>query len=714
MNRFYFIFFLWLSNYCIAQNQKCYYVSASGKDSYAGTIEKPFATIQKARDAIRQEKKNDNNASFVVYIRKGNYFIHKSIAFDSTDNGTSSAPVIYTSYNNEDVRIHGGIIIPVSKATAIKGTKILERLNPSARGKVLQINLSALGIKNYGTIYPKGFGRAYTPSAMELFCNHKDMKLARWPNDSLVPTGKVIDPGSIPRNGDHSQRGGKFRYTIDRPSRWAKAKDFWISGFFKYGYADDAVKVAKLDTVNKTITTAQETMYGFESGKIFQRWFAFNLLEEIDEPGEYYIDRSAGILYFYPPSENLETIELSVIEDPLVVFENASYISFKNLVFECARGMAVYIEKGKGVVIDSCTFRNLGMMAVCIGKGVEPYAQLQFGGESKPASKMVGSLYSYIYDNTVLDREAGNNHVISNCKIYNTGSGGIILGGGNRLTLESGNNLVYNCAIRNFNRIDRSYKAGINIDGVGNIIRNCEIYNCPSSAILMHGNNHLIEYNNIHDAVTDGDDMGAIYYGRDPSELGNKIQYNFFHHIGNQHGIIMAVYHDDGACGTEVTGNIFYKAGSRTVMIGGGNDNRYYNNIFIDCPLAFHLDNRLMGWAKSMIEKNGLFEKRLNVVNYKQPPYSVAYPSIVNYFEDNLSVPKRNFIDKNVFVNVKMIHNGRPEWSYVGKNVMLCGKDDFVDFDNMNFELKESSEVFKLLPDFKPVPFDKIGCKLEK
>jgi hypothetical protein len=175
--------------------------------------------------------------------------------------------------------------------------------------------------------------------------------------------------------------------------------------------------------------------------------------------------------------------------------------------------------------------------------------------------------------------------------------------------------------------------------------------------------------------------------------------------------MIMAVYHDDGACGMEVTGNIFYKAGSRTIMIGGGNDNVYRNNIFIDCPLAFHLDNRLQGWAKSSLDKDGIFEKRLAAVNYKQAPYSTAYPKLSNYFEDTPGLPKRNFIDNNIFVDVKMIHNGNPAWSYIGKCYTACGDPGFVDADKLNFELKPESEVFKLLPGFKAIPFCKIGLQ---
>jgi hypothetical protein len=537
--------------------------------------------------------------------------------------------------------------------------------------------------------------------------------LSLWPNDSLVKTGKVLDPGSIPRNGDYSNRGGKFMFDQLRPQRWSAAKDIWISGFFKYGYADDAVRIANLDLTNRTITTAQPHMYGFESGKIFQAWYAFNLFEEIDQPGEYYVDRENGILYFYPPADTLANIELSVLEAPLVIMVNASHVRFRNIIFEGSRGIGLYIERGTSNTIENCVFRNLGLVGILIGKGIRPYKNLQHGGVGEPASGIIGSLYSHFYDNTVMDRQAGTNHLITRCHIYNTGSGGVILGGGNRLTLEKGNNRVENCRIHDFNRLDRSYKSGVNIDGVGNIIRNCEIYNCPGSAILLQGNDHLIEYNNIHHAVTDGDDMGAIYYGRNPSELGNKVKYNFFHHIGNEHGSIMAVYHDDGACGMEVTSNVFYKAGSKAVMIGGGNDNVYRNNIFVDCPIAFHIDNRLLGWASGFIKRNDLFEKRLQAVNYQQAPYATAYPSIVNYFDDKTGWPKRNFIEDNVLIDVKLITNGRAEYSNIGRNLILTGDPGFVDYKKMNFELLPDSEIFKLLPAFKKIPFEKIGIQAD-
>lgn len=697
-----------------SQNGKQLFISPSGNDKGNGTFDRPFATLEKARKTVRRILQNEKNIPVTVYFRSGNYFFKNSVIFDSLDSGSEDYPVTYSVYKNETVSISGGISIPTKYATPVKDNAVLERFPYVAKNKILQIDLKKAGISNFGTLTPHGFARPFQPAPMELFYNKKAMRLSRFPNDTLIPLGKVLDPGSIPRNGDFSHRGGKFNFSTDQPNRWKMAKDIWISGFFHYGYADDAVQIAEIDLKNKIISTKQETMYGFASGANFQRWFAYNLLEEIDLPGEYYIDRTAAVLYFYPLQEELKTIEVSMLEEPLVQLKNASFIHFNGLNFECSRGMGVYIEKGKENKIDNCIFRNLGILGVCIGKGIEPFTELKHEGDGEPVSGKLGSLPNYVYKHTTFDREAGIGHIVSNCEIYNTGAGGISLGGGERLTLTKGNNQVINCRIHDFTRLDRSYKSGVNIDGVGNTIRNSEIYNCPGSAIVLHGNDHLIEYNSIHHAVTDGDDMGAIYYGRDPSELGNKVRYNFFHHIGNEHGLIVAVYHDDGACGMEVTGNIFYLAGSRSILIGGGNDNVYRNNIFIESPMAFHIDNRLLGWAKSSLDKGGIFEKRLEAVNYKRAPYSASYPALINYFEDTPGMPKRNFIENNVFINVKLVHNGRAGWSYFGKNYIASGDPGFENYDEMNFQLKPSSEIFKILPEFKATTFKKIGIQSQQ
>lgn len=80
------------------------------------------------------------------------------------------------------------------------------------------------------------------------------------------------------------------------------------------------------------------------------------------------------------------------------------------------------------------------------------------------------------------------------------------------------------------------------------------------------------------------------------------IRYCYFHDFSTRHRV-SATYHDDGACGAEVYGNIYCRAGSVPALIGGGHYNHYRNNIFMECPIAIHIDARMQKWGKFMIEK---------------------------------------------------------------------------------------------------------------
>ena len=174
----------------------------------------------------------------------------------------------------------------------------------------------------------------------------------------------------------------------------------------------------------------------------------------------------------------------------------------------------------------------------------------------------------------------------------------------------------------------------------------------------------------------------------------------------------MAVYFDDGACGTQLYGNVFYKAGSRTIMLGGGSYNPIYNNIFIGSELAIHLDNRLEKEGKSGPSKGSIIDIRLKQVNYNSSPYSQAYPGLATYFKDHLETPQHNDIENNVFVNIGQLHNGEAEWGPIHDNNLITKEDPgFMDASKLNFTLKESAEVFKKLPGFKSIPFKEMGLR---
>ena len=686
------------------------FVSTVGNDTTgSGSIRNPFASLERAREQIIKLKKDrQQDQVYRVNIREGVYFLNKTFRLRREDSGVEGYPVIYTAYQSEKVSFHGGVRVPVAKINKPTERDVLLRWNKTVRDKIVEIDLRALGITNYGVLRPVGFCRPYGPVWMELFVNGNPGTLARWPNDSTIKMGRIIDKGSVPRDGDFSHRGGTFKFNSKRPFRWKSHHDIWISGYFKEGWAEDAVALAKIDTTGMTFSTQQPSLYGFGAGKKFQRWYAYNILEEIDRPGEYYIDRTNGKLYLYP-SEKIHSVEVSLLKSPLISLLGASHIRFEGVTFECARGMGIYMEETQNNLIKNCIFRNLGIVGICLGRGIEPFKDLKHQGIGIPVSEKIGSYQQHLYEDPVFNRKAGNNNGIVDCRVYNTGAGGIHLSGGNRLTLEAGSNYVHNCTIHDFNRIERSYRAGIDISGVGNHISHCELFNAPSMAVLLHGNNHIIEYNDIHHVCREVHDQGAIYYGRDPSEQGHKVYYNFFHHLNSGHDVT-AVYHDDGACGMEVFGNIFYKPGNIPVLLGGGMGNPYTNNIFIEAELGIHVDNRLQNWASSLLKKGGIFDQRLQLVNYQKPPYSEQYPYLSSYWDDDPSLPKRNVVSKNIFYKVKTPFRNNKHWMPFKEDNWITDEDPgFVDESGMNFKLRKNAGVFTQITGFQDIPFENIG-----
>ena len=677
------------------------YVSPHGNDANPGSMDKPFATLEKARDAARKI-----GGPKVVTLAAGTYRQSTTFTLDGRDSG-----VIFRARTGEDARITGSVMIPIDAVKAVTDPAILERLLPEVRGRVLEVNLRSAGITDFGEIGPRGFRRPYVPAPLEFIVDDEPLILAQWPKQGEpgVPIGKVLDRGPVTRSGEKPTRGGTFEFATDRPERWTKADDVWITGLFANGYADNTVKVKAFDLVKKTLTTVQPHMYGFSSGKPWNTWVALNLLEEISLPGEFMADKTTGKLYFLPPDGKeigKSRLEVTVLNDPLVAIEGATGVVFDGVSFENSRGMGVYIERGANNRIQNATLRNLGMVAVCVGKGISPDPDYRNGFTGQPVSRALGSWHEHIYDNPAFNREAGTGHGIVNCKIYNIGAGAISLGGGDRVTLQAAANFVENCDIHHFNRWDRTYKAAVNIDGVGNIIRHCLIHDCPGSAIYLHGNDHVIEYNEIHHAMMNGDDMGAFYMGRDPSERGTVIRCNYWHDLAPANGTHCLYFDDAGGDGSRIQGNIFLRAGhADTIFLNGGSDFTIDNNIFIDNHSVLRANGKdgNMAWPT----KEGWFEARLKAVHYNESPWKEHYPEVQDYLEARNTMPRRRLVKNNLLVRSQL----SPGNFQATDNYSTTSDSEFLDARNGNYVMNRDAGVFKQIPGFEPIPFDQIGLK---
>ena len=582
---------------CYADGNGVLYVSPKGDDRNAGTLSHPLKTIGAA---LGKMKEITAGQQVEVMLRGGTYEIDATLEVNRDH-------VFIHPYQDETVTISGGKSVTRNSLKPVKEQAVLDRLQPQVRSLIREIDFKKNRMELVG-LHATGFGRPSQVAWTEVFVDGQPLRIARWPNDSTVMIGKIQESG-VAKEGKEAPFP-VFGYQEERPSGWKSVENMWISGYFAHGYADDMICVESIDTIHKMIHTRQHTVYGFMTGAPWRQWFALNLLEELDVPGEYVIDAGRGKMYVYPPAGKMENWSVSLLESPLMAIEHCKDVKVQGITFEYGRHIGVYMENTHRALIKNCIIRNMGGVGVSIGKGTLK-AGNQRGHESggSPASRVVGDLMGTVYQNILFNREGGTENGVVDCYIYNVGAGGISLGGGDRASLTPAGNYVENCRIHDYNRIEKSYRPGIWMDGVGNRISKCDIYDAPSMAILFHGNNHVIELCDITNVCSEVDDQGAVYYGRDPSEQGNVIRYCYFHELSPRHRVT-ATYHDDGACGAEVYGNIYHKAGSLPVLIGGGHNNHYRHNIFIDSPVAIHIDARMQGWGKFMIEKGAIIDQR--------------------------------------------------------------------------------------------------------
>ncbi|MEO6134339.1 MAG: right-handed parallel beta-helix repeat-containing protein, partial [Ginsengibacter sp.] len=570
---------------------------------------------------------------------------------------------------------------------AITDVDVLKRIKIEFQKKILQLNLKSIGISNYGTITKRG------RPGLELFFNGEKMTLARWPNVGWDTIADVPQNGEVVFAGDsnHIKNGlpigrhyGRIGYNGDRPANWSNAQNIFLYGYWVWDWHDEFLQVKSIDTIKKEITIKPpHSSYGYIKGA---RYYAVNVLEELDQPGEWYLNRDDGSLYFWPPApiESGKTF-VSLLDKPVIEIEGANNVHIEGLDIEFSRGNGIVMRGGENNLIAGCNFNNLGDIAVRI--------------------------------------EGGFKNGISSCDIFNVAAGGIILSGGDRKSLTPAGNFAVNNHIHHFGQWLKTHQSAISLGGVGNYVAHNLIHDGPNSGIQLSGNEHILEYNELHHLGQETADVGAFYMGRNWTQRGNVIRYNYFHDLnGPGQNYVNGVYLDDFSSGTTIHGNIFARS-SKGIEIGGGRDNIVSNNLFVECKLGISVDARGIGWAKYYFtgNDNTLFEG-MDRVNYKQPPYSVKYPILLSLYNDEPAMPKNNKIINNIsykgkwidlldrldFKTVLCSNNivSEPDGKYKNeKDHVVNGNPGIINNKDGSFKL--SADALKF--GFKPLPFNRMG-----
>ncbi|NOZ21650.1 MAG: hypothetical protein GXP25_11265 [Planctomycetes bacterium] len=534
------------------------YVATNGNDDWSGKLAAPnanktngpLATLQGARDAIRKLKSEGRlPEGATVFVREGMYSIPTTLTFDKQDSGSADAPIVYRAYKDEKPILIGG-----REITGFAPYK----------GKILKTNVNDQGFKG---IYFR-----------QLFFDGKRQFLARYPNydpdnpyaggwayadGKYIPMYKSID--GEPKNQLH-YKAKDFR-------NWSRPEEGLVFVFPRYNWWNNICPIKSVDRKKRIYHLSRNASYPIRPT---DRYYVMNIFEELDAPGEWYLDKRDGTLYFWPPSP----IEGKAVYAPttrtIIEMKDVSNVTLRGFTIECCEGTALVLKNCTDNLIAGNTIRNVG----------------DYGGSGVSVN-------------------GGSGNGIAGNDIYEVGRNGISIGGGDRKTLTPAKNYADNNYIHH---VGVFYKqgVGISIRGVGNRASHNYIHDGPRWGIGFGGGNNLvIEYNEIRHVNLETSDTGAVYAGgRDwISCRGTVIRYNYFHDIigfGWKDGkwrsphYCWGIYLDDNCGGVDVYGNIVARTLRGLIHLHNGCDNHIENNIFIDGGLQQVEYN---GWGQGYLKK---------------------------------------------------------------------------------------------------------------
>jgi len=676
-----------------------FYVAPDGNDAAEGSKGAPLATLAAARDKIRALKKSGPlpDGGVTVFVRGGTYSLTNAFRLTGEDAGTSNAPVVYRAYRGEK---------PV-----LTGTQAVSGFVPF-RGKIFKTDLAAQGLK----------GAAFR----QIYFNRKRQMLARYPNfDPANPYvgGYAYVDGPLPKppagmyRNETNDTAIVIRYRAKDARPWAHPEAGEVNIFPRYNWMNDVVPIASVNRETREIVLSRNVRTP-ETPAIrpYDRYYVRNLLEELDSPGEWFHDKAASALFFWPPEPLTEgSVRVPVTENLIRIEAKAAWITVRGFTLEGCSGAAVFVAGADDCLIAGNTLRN-------VASRFDP-AAIEIGGGHRCGA--VG--------NDISDAE----------------NGGIRIGGGDLKTLEPGGNYADNNYVHHIG-IENGHSCGIWLSGVGQRVSHNLIHDITRCGVFGGGPDCIIEYNRIRHVNLMTEDTGGRYGGGMWHIRGEIIRYNFvtdtlgFGRSGDRWTspyYSWGIYLDSCQSYTRVYGNIVARTTVGGCHVHAGRNNVVENNIFVESsgpqfqfsgldPQSELVQGRLKEYAK--VQQNPAYVAKYpdmagtdmdtvwhladnktfrNIVYYSDPKSNLY--RIRHVASDPFS---QNTVNSNLVWNtghpVTVMLNGKTfaweAWRKEGYDTDSVAADpQFVNPDKDDYRLKPSSPAFKL--GFEPIPVEKIG-----
>lgn len=655
-----------------------FYVAPNGSDTWSGRLKAPnaaknngpFATITRARDAVRQLKANEGGLKqpITVLIRGGVYRLPETLTFTAEDSGTATCPITYTAAAGETPIFTGGRRITGWK----KGDGALwtARIPAVAEGKWY---------------------------FHQLFVNGTRRTRARTPNEGyLYSAGPLVPLDREKAQRDVSTKIG-FRFKEGDLKEWNNLEDVNVIAY--HAWTASWHFIDKLDMQAHTVKFTAPCGWPMSWWENEQRYFVENCREALDSPGEWYLDRKSGVLTYWPlPGEDMKKASAYAPElRTLVRFAGEPELG---LYVENIRLVGLSFQHADWVLAhNEC---HDGQAAISAGSAVTGSGMRQCALERCEIAH-VGEHALWLTSGCQGNRFEQNH-------IHDMGAGGVYIGEGHHATIpavSTGRNVVYNNFIHDGGHV---YQAGIGV-WVGqsgeNIISHNEICDFFYSGMSLGwtwgygasaARGNIVEYNHIHDLGKGVlSDMGGIYtLGISPGTVERN---NLVHDVLSFSYGGWGLYTDEGSTNILLENNVVYRTKSGGFHQHYGRENTLRNNIF-----AVASEGEII---RSRQEEHISFTFEKNVVYQNNGPLLGGNWSNKNYRMDHNLYWQAN--DEAEF-NGYLLDEWRQEMGQDQHSVVADPL--FVNPAKNDFRLKPNSPAFKL--GFKPIDLSKVGLVGEK
>jgi hypothetical protein len=523
----------------------------------------PLNSLEKARDAVRDLKRQQGGTlkqPVTVYVHAGTYSLSQPLRFTPEDSGAADSPVTYRAFEGDKPVISGGAAIKGWKELTVDGKRLWAAQIPAVKQ-----------------------GKWYF---RQLWANGQRKQRARHPNQGFFRMAGVPDLDMKTINAQNTHQGQRrFEYSPGEVRRWDNLTDvevvilhFWVS---------TRCEIAGIDEANRIVSLAQPSSMrmtdGFGRPPLLARYYVENAFELLDSPGEWYLNRKTGMLYYMPmPGETIDRFEaVAPVAEQFMTLEGdpgsgrfVEHLAFKGLTFSYAewwlpqdqrRGRyqqqasagvpgAIHAYGARHCAFEACTISHVSSFGIHFSRGC-------------------------------------SNNRVAGCHLFDLGAGGVEVGEPDRevKTAEETHDIaITDNHIHDGGQVFHQAMGILVFQCYNNLISHNHVHDLYKNAIAVGWNwgfgkslarGNVIEWNHIHD-IGKGwfNDGGAIYtLGVQP---GTVIRNNLVHDIGSVVYGGNGIYLDQGSAEIVVEKNITYNTTGGGYTQTFGKDNVVRNNIF--------------------------------------------------------------------------------------------------------------------------------------